>query len=434
MRGLIRKNRERNKGVILVLTLWIIMVLALLAQSLASEMQVEIKLTRMYRDLFLAEQLARMGVARAVADLRNDQLLQDAKEEGPPRPYDALGDVWARSVFPRKYDVENERGKVIGHYELMVVDESSKFNLNLRDEESNKTMRYILEALDIDEEDAIRIADAIWDWKDDDDDVSGIDATEGESERLYYTELARSESDDDSLEVYPRNGPFASLEELLLIPGITPELFYGYDPEEEDGPEFFPVMGGTMDSDRKPALRDLLTLSTNLLNINTANLEVLSALCALSTEDLDDGRSLAEDIMSYRQSNDEEDIDNDQAFLSLADLLKVKGMTQQIMEKMSQGARLTVGSTSFTIYSRARAGRSRSRSRGSGIRKKRFMPSSQVVALCLRGVVNYRIDEDDKSSIDPSTLASEGPPENVGPSRVGFWRVPVVYFRHWVSN
>lgn len=431
MVGIIQKKRERNKGVILILTLWIVMVLALLAQSLASEMQVEVKLTRMYRDLFLAEQLARMGVARAVADLRNDQLLQDANEEGPPRPYDALGDVWARSVFPRKYDVRDERDKIIGHYEVMVVDESGKLNLNLKDEESNKTMRYLLEALDVDEEDAIRIADAIWDWKDEDDETNG---EIGESEREYYTELAREDSDDDTLEVYPRNGPFSSLDELLLIPGITPELFYGYDPEEEDGPEFFPVMGGTMDSDRKPALRDLLTLSTNLLNINTASLEVLSALCALSTEDIDDGRSLAEEIISYRQSNDEEDIDNDQAFLRLQDLLEVNDVTQQIMEKMAQGAPMTVGSTSFTIYSRARAGRSRSRARGSGIRKQRFMPTSQVVVLCQRGVVNYRVSEEDESPIDPSTLAGEGPPDKIESSGIGVWRVPVVYFRHWVSN
>ena len=75
-----------------------------------------------------------------------------------------------------------------------------------------------------------------------------------------------------------RNAPFKSLEELLLVKGITPELFYG--------------------KDEIPGIRNYLTIQGDgAVNINTADPVVLEAL----SDDLDS--SMIEEMVAYR--NDE---------------------------------------------------------------------------------------------------------------------------------
>lgn len=58
------------------------------------------------------------------------------------------------------------------------------------------------------------IADALLDWMDSDDDPSEFGA-----ESSYYTTLVRP--------YRPRQDPFTSIDELLLVRGVTPELLYG---------------------------------------------------------------------------------------------------------------------------------------------------------------------------------------------------------------
>src|SRR5204863_8122504 len=60
------------------------------------------------------------------------------------------------------------------------------------------------------------IADAILDWIDPDDDQRDTGA-----ERDYYTSLDPPYA--------PRNGPLGSIEELLLVKGVTPALLFGAD-------------------------------------------------------------------------------------------------------------------------------------------------------------------------------------------------------------
>src|SRR5262249_55773334 len=61
-----------------------------------------------------------------------------------------------------------------------------------------------------------QIADAILDWIDPDD-----DPREQGAERDYYASLPHPYA--------PRNGPLASIDELLLVRGVTPALLYGAD-------------------------------------------------------------------------------------------------------------------------------------------------------------------------------------------------------------
>ena len=111
-----------------------------------------------------------------------------------------------------------------------LTDECAKLNINVLanfnpDDATGRNM--LLELPYMTEE----IADAILDW---------IDADE--EQREYG-----AEADSYSL-VFPRNGPIDSLEELMLVYGVQPELMYGedanrngiLDPNENDGDESLP--------------------------------------------------------------------------------------------------------------------------------------------------------------------------------------------------
>jgi type II secretory pathway component PulK len=96
------------------------------------------------------------------------------------------------------------------------------------------------------------IVDAILDWLDFDD--GDQERPEG-AEKDYYEGL--------EIPYAIKNGPMSSIEELLLIKGMTPELYYG-NPEEEQLPlsEYLTVHGDTQ----------------GRININTAPLELLQSV------------------------------------------------------------------------------------------------------------------------------------------------------------
>jgi general secretion pathway protein K len=137
-----------------------------------------------------------------------------------------------------------------------------------------------------DDSEPAAIINSVKDWLDSGDD----DATTGLSgaEREYYQSLEPPYA--------PKNGPLTDLNELMLIKGISPELFYGS--EEKPGfSQFMTVYGvaGSSESFSYPGR----------ININTAELPVLMALMPLESEDLVEG------LFEFRQEalNKEEDHD-----------------------------------------------------------------------------------------------------------------------------
>jgi hypothetical protein len=94
--------------------------------------------------------------------------------------------------------------------------ESARLNINtvpLADSSSEGNARKILLSLPGMTE---PIADAILDWID-----SDSDPRENGAERDYYSALEKP--------YMPRNGPLGSIEELLLVRGVTPALLFGAD-------------------------------------------------------------------------------------------------------------------------------------------------------------------------------------------------------------
>lgn len=194
-----RKRRilVRQDGIIIVAVLWICALVMWFSLQISTENRLQgeeqIHGLRKSQALHLAiggcyEALARMG-----------QPLPLSREE--------LGATnWQPDGQPRIVDYETGQALVV------VESESQKLNVNLAAPEQLKP---VLEKAGVDEGDSERIADAIADFIDSDD-----------VPRLHGTE--KDGYQKAGLHHIPFNGPIARLEQLLLVPGITSQLLYGY--------------------------------------------------------------------------------------------------------------------------------------------------------------------------------------------------------------
>jgi len=117
-----------------------------------------------------------------------------------------------------------------------ITDESSKLNLNTATEA--QLLVLVTAAVDGDEEIIPQnIVDAILDWRDPDANARG---EAGDTEGVYYHNLPKP--------YRVKNGPFDTVEELLLVKGVTGRILYGEDynrtgiiePNEKDGDATFP--------------------------------------------------------------------------------------------------------------------------------------------------------------------------------------------------
>lgn len=123
----------------------------------------------------------------------------------------------------------------------------------------------------------VEIINALKDWMDtgDDDAITGLSGAEND----YYAGLPNPYS--------AANAPMQHIGELLLIKGMTPELYYGSP--ERPGLEHYVTAYGV--SGKRPA--DLRF--DGKININTAEAVVIAAILPVEYQ------SLAESIVAYRQ-------------------------------------------------------------------------------------------------------------------------------------
>ena len=106
----------------------------------------------------------------------------------------------------------------------------------------------------------IRDRDSISDWRDSDD-LHRVNGAEND----YYLSLSPPYT--------AKNGPFDTVEELLWVRGVTPELFYGQAESDENEVQ-------------SAGLRDIFTVDSPMerVNLSTASPEVVHALTGLSLE------------------------------------------------------------------------------------------------------------------------------------------------------
>ncbi len=296
----------RRAGMILLVVLVTVALLALGALTFAELMLAEREGTEIYGRLSQARAAAASGMeaARFLTSLDEDALAENGgwfdnptwfagvtvREETDPR-----STAYYSVISPGGQDYSTSSGVRYG-----LENESAKLNVNsllLADQYVENGGRQLLMALPGMTED---VADAIMDWIDADDEPREFGA-----EVDYYASLSPAYA--------PKNGPLETVEELLLIRGVTPELLFGGDRNRngmidanETVPEELSALG-IADTTAYRGWAAYLTLFSMELNVRPDG----SAKININQDDLEDlynrseaelGSQVATFIIGYRQN------------------------------------------------------------------------------------------------------------------------------------
>lgn len=233
------RRAPAQRGAALIVALVVVALVALLAVTLSGDFLLLFRRVenQQHSEQAYAYLLGAEGVARA-------GLLQDLRED---KVHDHLAEPWAEEQkFPTDY------GWITGR----LIDLQGRFNLNNLaggtprqggHSLSQERLIRLLQTLALEEplrpEEAQALTEAITDWIDGDDNVSGL----GGAESQYYAEAEPPGR--------PANRPLASASELMYVRGMTPEIYRALAPLVT----VWPVRGGS-------------------ININTAPPQVLASI------------------------------------------------------------------------------------------------------------------------------------------------------------
>ncbi|MGE5856336.1 MAG: type II secretion system minor pseudopilin GspK [Syntrophaceae bacterium] len=242
------KNPTANKkGVALILVLLMVSVIVVLTLQLNVSSRSQVHEAANLGDGIRVLYIAKSGLFAGMG------LLSDHRGDA-----DTLNEAWARTEALSEQSKSYFDG---GYLELVIEDETGKININklVAGNGFNGALKGALTRLlsqpqfQMQDREIEDLLNAIKDWIDADSEVTATGA-----ENAYYQGLGKTYT--------VRNGPMESVDELLMVRGVTKELFYG-TPE-------------------RPGLARLLTVQgEGSININTAPKEVLRALAPSITED-----------------------------------------------------------------------------------------------------------------------------------------------------
>ena len=257
-------GNQRRRGLVLIIVLVTVVILSLSAYTFTALMQTEEQASRLITRRMQSKYLVDSGIdytrqflARDQASIREVGGRWDNPEQFQGVPVAAgvndPANVGAFTLICSNLDDEaNPEGFRYG-----LIDESSKLNLNVLPfwDEQVDVRTEVLAALPGMSDD---IADAILDWLDADDESRDFGA-----ESNYY----RSQSPPYE----SKNGPLDSLDELLLIRGVTPELLFGLDTNRNgvlDESEAAAENISSVDADMVLGWANYVTLYSNESNLN----------------------------------------------------------------------------------------------------------------------------------------------------------------------
>lgn len=295
---MIQKPKNKEKSFILVAVLLIIMVLVVIILEFNYEARLKLHLSDNFRYSAKALNYAEAGLAIAMATLKqNDSILYD----------DRFSPFFSGEV---QIPIEN------GHCTILVTDESGKININTLKSSDGRMVRHrvdqMLKLVDLlnsqyEEQSPISysLIPAIVDWVDYDDDVTFLTFVKRENEG------AENDYYEDLMDPYScKNAPFDTLSELLLVKGMTMEIFHG--------------RSGDKTKDIKPTdgLRRFLTIfGDGKININEASLMIIQSLSDKMS------LGLAQSIVEQRRFR---------RFGSISQLQNIPGMTPQVYDSIRE--------------------------------------------------------------------------------------------------
>lgn len=322
-------KHQHEQGIVLIITLWVIVVLSVTAVTFLRQVQLETKMVGFQRDTAIADQIAKAGLRQALVLLRED-IIKDYGEdfqetiysfrENDAYVYDGGNEAWADN--PEYYlDVPfYENGERIGYYYVKVEDEASKFPIN-NEKTTIDQIQKLLQLTGVDEEEARSLAAALIDWRDPDFQVVEVTGRsfgrgDGANENSFYSGERKARENQIPSVVF-KNAPIDSVDELLLIPGFTPEIVYGtVEPDQNQG------RGSRSRQTRLRkgeylGLQHFITVYDSRANMNTVKKEVLEAL--LYGPLAGEAESLAEEWVDYRDGRDRQTYTDDDQVMKTPD-------------------------------------------------------------------------------------------------------------------
>ena len=181
---------RRRSGQILVVVFWMLGIVSLTVGAVVMRSGHEARLSRFPLETIQREAIAEAAVQQAIALLKRDE---DAA-------VDHLGESWATGEEAGEAVLDNIPVGP-GFFTAALIDEGRKLHLNTSTADA---LKRLIEAVNVAGVNAQQIAEAIIDWRTATDPETGVCA--GQNPACH-------------------NGPLASVDELRLVPGMTPELF-----------------------------------------------------------------------------------------------------------------------------------------------------------------------------------------------------------------
>jgi general secretion pathway protein K len=268
------KALKNNRGIALLVTLSVATVMVVASLEMNKKVRSAVFSAAAARDRITLFHMASSGVNVAEAMLIKDRNDSDT---------DSLQEDWANNE--KRNEIIGEIPFENGSVSVSITDELGKIQINSlvqypggrQFNESQKVMwERFLNFLKLQNDaqndvfkdlEPMTIIDSVKDWIDsgDDDAITGLNGAESE----YYQDLDPP---------YPsKNGPFASIDELALVRGVTPALFQGAGGEPGIS-KYITVFGIIKSGDNSFTYE-------GKININTADLPTLAAIMPAGSED-----------------------------------------------------------------------------------------------------------------------------------------------------
>lgn len=189
------RPRVAEAGIALIVVMWAITFLVLVALVFSNSVQIETREAIYHKEAAQASALARGGIEAAILEVAYTPA-------GEPQG----SQLWTWKNGQREGTLRFQAGNA----KVWIVDESGKLDLNFA---SREQLSRLFEARGLESIAAARLAAAVVHWR------GFLPADDPEAKALddYY-----------NLAGYPpTHAPFTSVEQVLLVRGMTRELFYG---------------------------------------------------------------------------------------------------------------------------------------------------------------------------------------------------------------
>ncbi len=319
--------QSTSRGIALIVVMIVIVVLGILAGGFAYSMKVEMKLARNTHFEGDLEWLGRSGVEFARYILVQHMMVVN-------EPFDALSQKWAggplgtNEILAALSLENNPVGP--GTFSIKIIDLERKFSINTINQGNIFILQQALRLVGVDPVNSTPITDSFLDWIDPNDEAR----LSGAESKDYI-----SEPNPGYSPYVAKNGPIDDLSELLLIRGITPEMYWGPGGRDRGKTSSSAgaagsglTMPGMMaSSEGSGGLVDLFTpISGGRININTASAQVLQLIPGVDPV-------LAQAIIATRAGWDGADgTDDDLPFRNVGELVNVPGMAMmpQIIQQI----------------------------------------------------------------------------------------------------